>query len=288
MKNIYTLVDDIYKLVKTKRVAKDVDIDKCIDDFGESVKDLMRKEFVGRGPRDYRKLRMSNIGRRDRFLWNHYNNVQKHDDMQPHTLIKFLYGHLIEELLLFLTRASGHEVTAEQKKCEVNDISGSMDCKIDGVVTDVKSTSTFGFKKFKDGSLAYDDPFGYIAQIKGYAKAEGETSFGWLAMDKQNGHLTYLMYDEEDTQAPIHKKIGFDIADRIEHVKVMVQQPEPPKHCYQPKDDGKSGNKKLDIGCSYCAYKKSCWPGLRAFSYSTGPRFLTEVVNEPKVQEIPL
>jgi len=288
MKSIYTLVDDIYKLVKTKRVAKDVDIEKCIDDFGESVKDLMRKEFVNGGPRDYRKLRMSNIGRKDRFLWNHYNNVEKHDDMQPHTLVKFLYGHLIEELLLFLTRASGHEVTAEQKKCEVSGITGSMDCKIDGVVTDVKSVSSYGFKKFKDGSLAYDDPFGYVAQIKGYAEAEGQTTFGWLAMDKQNGHLTYLMYDQEDTQAPVHEKIGFDITDRIEHVQTMVLQPEPPEHCYQPKEDGKSGNKKLDIGCSYCAYKKSCWPGLRAFSYSTGPRFLTEVVNEPKVQEIPL
>ena len=161
-----------------------------------------------------------------------------------------------------------------------------MDCKIDGVVTDVKSVSSYGFKKFKDGTLAYDDPFGYVAQIKGYAEAEGQTSFGWLAMDKQNGHLTYLMYDQEDTQAPVYEKIGFDITDRIEHVQEMVKQPEAPEHCYDPKPDGKSGNMKLDIGCSYCAYKKTCWPGLRAFSYSTGPRFLTEVVNEPKVQEI--
>ena len=45
MKNVYTLVDDIYKLVKTKKVDKDVDIDPCIDDFGERVKELMRKEF---------------------------------------------------------------------------------------------------------------------------------------------------------------------------------------------------------------------------------------------------
>ena len=66
----------------------------------------------------------------------------------------------------------------------------------------------------------------------------------------------------------------------------MVKQPEPPEKCYEPKPDGKSGNMKLDIGCSYCAYNKACWPDLRAFAYSTGPRFLTEVVNEPKVQEI--
>jgi hypothetical protein len=229
---------------------------------------------------------MSNIGRNDRFLWNVWNDVEKMDDMQGHTYVKFLYGHLIEEMLLFLTRAAGHEVTDEQKKCEVNGISGSMDCKIDGVVTDVKSVSTFGFRKFKDGNLAFDDPFGYVSQIKGYARAEGQTKYGWLAMDKQNGHLTYLMYDDEDTQAPVHEKIGYDIGERIDHIKAMVEQPEPPKHCYQPKEDGKSGNMKLDTGCSYCSYKKNCWPNVRAFAYSSGPRYLVEVFNEPKVQEI--
>ena len=43
-------------------------------------------------------------------------------------------------------------MTHEQAEAEVQGIKGSMDCKIDGVVTDVKSASTFGFKKFKDGS----------------------------------------------------------------------------------------------------------------------------------------
>jgi hypothetical protein len=229
---------------------------------------------------------MSNIGREDRYLWNVYNDVDKGEDIQPHTYVKFLYGHIIEELLLFLTRAAGHEVTDEQKKCEVNGIKGSMDCRIDGVVTDVKSTSTFAFKKFKEGTLAYDDPFGYVAQIKGYAHSEGETKFGWLAMDKQNGHLTYLLYDTEDTQAPIHDLISYDIGERIEHIKKVVEQKEPPSVCYEPIADGKSGNQKLAIGCSYCSYKKECWPSVRGFAYSSGPRYLVEVHNEPKVQEI--
>jgi hypothetical protein len=285
MKSTYNLVSDIYKLVESKEVAEGVDIEACIDQFGEAVKVLMRQEFTEKRD-DSRKLRMSNIGREDRYLWNVYNDVDKGEDIQPHTYVKFLYGHIIEELLLFLTRAAGHEVTDEQKKCEVNGIKGSMDCRIDGVVTDVKSTSTFAFKKFKEGTLAYDDPFGYVAQIKGYAHSEGETKFGWLAMDKQNGHLTYLLYDTEDTQAPIHDLISYDIGDRIEHIKKVVEQKEPPSVCYEPIADGKSGNQKLAIGCSYCSYKKECWPSVRGFAYSSGPRYLVEVHNEPKVQEI--
>ena len=282
--SIYSLVDDIYKVVSSKEIPEGVDLEKEVDRFGENCKRLMTNLFTEE--RDGRKLRMSNIGRNDRFLWNVVNNPDVQEEMTPNTYVKFMYGHLIEEMLLFLTRLSGHEVTDEQKKCEVNGIKGSMDCKIDGVVTDVKSTSTYGFKKFKEGTLAFDDAFGYIAQIKGYAHAEGDTKFGWLAMDKQNGHLTYLMYDSEDEFAPVYEKISYDIEDRIKHVKNMVQQETPPDVCYEAVPEGKSGNQKLAVGCSYCAFKKQCWPNVRGFAYSTGPRYLVEVVNEPKVPEI--
>ena len=285
MNNIYSLVNDIYSVVASKEVPEGVDLYDEIDRFGENCKRLMSNLFTEK--RDGRTLRMSNIGRDDRYLWNVVNNPGVAEELTPNTHVKFMYGHLIEEMLLFLTKLAGHEVTDEQKRCEVSGITGSMDCKIDGVVTDVKSVSTFGFKKFKDGSLAFDDPFGYVAQIKGYAHSEGgDSRFGWLAMDKQNGHLTYLMYDSEDTQAPVHAKIGYDVEERIAHIKEVVQQEEPPEHCHEPVPDGKSGNMKLAVGCSYCPYKKVCWPDVRGFAYANGPRYLVEVVNEPQVQEI--
>ena len=286
MKTTNTLVDDIYNLVQYKSPDRSVDAEQIIDDFGEACKALMRKEFTQRGSFDGRKLRMSNIGKTDRYLWNHYNNVGPKEKMQPHTLVKFMYGHLIEEMLLLFVRLAGHTVTHEQAEAEVQGIKGSMDCKIDGIVTDVKSASTFGFKKFKDATLAFDDPFGYIDQIKGYARSEGETEVGWLAMDKANGHLTFLKYDLEDKQAPVYEVLGKDIEDRIIHIKEMVEQKEPPELCYETVPDGKSGNMKLATGCSYCHFKHACYPNLRAFAYSYGPRYLTEVVNEPKVQEI--
>ena len=285
-KTIHTLIEDIYSLVETKVPVEGVDVEAEIENFGEAVKDLMRKEFNSGGKKDNRRLRMSNIGRDDRYLWNHYNDVGPKEPMQPHNLVKFLYGHLIEEMLLLLVRLSGHTVSHEQAQAEVEGIMGSMDCKIDGVLTDVKSTSSFGFKKFKEATLAFDDPFGYIAQIKGYAKSEGDTEVGWLAMDKQNGHLTFLKYDLEDTQAPVYEVLKEDIVERIKHVKEVVEQPEPPERCFDPVPDGKSGNMKLPVGCSYCHFKHSCYPNLRTFMYYSGPRFLTEVANEPKVQEI--
>lgn len=286
MKTINTLVDDIYELMTTKSAEESVDVEEEIDKFGEAVKQLMRAEFLPDRPRDGRKLRMSNIGRSDRFLWHHYNGTEPGEEIQGHTYVKFMYGHLIEEMLLFLCRMAGHTVTDEQKACEVEGIKGHMDCRIDGVVTDVKSASPYGFKKFKRGAVAYDDPFGYVDQLKAYAHSEGETEFGWLAMDKSNGHLTYLKYDLKDTEAPVYNTIKGDIAERIRHVKSVVKAEELPPVCAELQEDGKSGNMRLPVTCSYCQYKHSCYPELRTFLYSTGPRYLAEVVNEPKVQEI--
>ena len=286
-KTIHTLVDDIYRLMETKEAEESVDVEAEIELFGENMKTLMRTEFGRKRTADKRTLRLSNIGRDDRVLWNVVNGTEK-EEIKPATYIKFMYGHLIEEMLLFMTRMAGHEVSDEQRVCEVEGIKGHMDCKIDGLVVDVKSASSFGFKKFKDGTLAMDDAFGYVDQIKAYAHACGETEFGWLAMDKANGHLAVLKYDLEDTQAPIHEHIKGDIRERIKHVKEMVKGDEPTELCTETVPDGKSGNKKLGIKCSYCQYKKHCYPELRAFAYSYGPKFLSEVVNEPRVQEINL
>lgn len=287
-KTIHTVVDDIYRLMETKEADESVDVEAEIEKFGESMKSLMRTEFARDRKRDTRTLRLSNIGRDDRYLWNVVNGTETSDKIKPHTYVKFMYGHLIEEMLLFLTRMAGHEVTDEQKVCEVEGIRGHMDCTIDGVTVDVKSASSFAFKKFKDGTLAMNDSFGYVDQLKAYAHAQGKREIAWLAMDKANGHLAVLKYDLEDTQAPIHEHIKGDIRERIKHVKEMVKGDEPTELCTETVPDGKSGNKKLGIKCSYCQYKKHCYPELRAFAYSYGPKFLSEVVNEPRVQEINL
>ena len=273
-------------MIDTKEIPDGVPIEQVINDFGENVKQILRNNITEH-EFDRRKLHMSNIGKKDRQLWYAYNGVEG-EKLMPHTRIKFLYGHLIEEMVLALTKLAGHDVTDEQKQVEVDGIKGSMDCKIDGVLTDVKSSSPYGFKKFKDGSLIDNDPFGYVEQIKGYAHAEGETKFGWLVMDKTNGHLTYLKYDMEDESQWYWSKLNFfSSPERIKNIKAVVKQPNPPKKCYGHIPDGKSGNMKLGTGCSYCSYKYTCWEGgLRTFIYSNGPRYLTFVAREPDVLEV--
>jgi hypothetical protein len=284
MKNVNTLIRDIYGLMEDKVIPEEVDLDAECEAFGRAMADVLREQlqaYDGGG-----KLRLSGIGKPDRQIYNGYHGVAG-EELRGATYLKFLYGHLIEGMLLALTRISGHTVTDEQKEVDIGGVKGHMDGRIDGVLMDVKSCSSYGFKKFRDSKLHEDDPFGYIAQLKAYAYAEGDTTYGWLAMDKQNGTLAWLQYDEDHTGSHYFKAVDWDVAERVEDLKKLVGSDLLPSQCYEEVPDGKSGNMKLAIGCSYCKYKSSCFPALRTYFYSSGPRYLTVVAREPKVLEVP-
>ena len=104
-KTTETLVADIYAMMESKDADPSVDVEAEIEKFGENVKALMRTEFGREKRQDKRTLRLSNIGRTDRFLWNVVNGTAK-EKIEPHTYVKFMYGHLVEELQLQMNRRS--------------------------------------------------------------------------------------------------------------------------------------------------------------------------------------
>ena len=225
---------------------------------------------------------MSNIGKGARQLW-YEKRYGREEEFSGPTLIKFMFGDIAEQLILFLAEQSGHEVTHRQAEVSVGGVKGHIDGDIDGVTVDVKSASSHAFKKFADGSLVENDPFGYVDQIAGYSKARG-TDGAFLAIEKQNGSLAYLPFSKEELDV-------FDVEGRIEYLKKVIEEENPPERCHPDEKMGESGNRKLGVNCSYCAHKFRCWQdanggiGLRTFLYSSGPVFLTNVAVEPKVFE---
>ena len=75
-KTTETLVADIYAMMESKDADPSVDVEAEIEKFGENVKALMRTEFGREKRQDKRTLRLSNIGRTDRFLWNVVNGTK--------------------------------------------------------------------------------------------------------------------------------------------------------------------------------------------------------------------
>jgi hypothetical protein len=282
-KTLDTLVEDIYNKIGVLADNKHIDLDEdTIEQFGESMKQILY-DWSHPTPRGKPALRMSNIGRKERQLWYDMKSEGTPERMPPSLFIKFLYGHLLEEIVLFLVKLSGHEVTSEQKEITVSGIKGHMDCVIDGEVVDVKTASGFAFKKFKDGTLAEQDAFGYMAQLAGYEEAEGTNNGGFLALNKESGELA--MFRPDDFDKPNIKK-------KISSVKKAVKLKTPPERCYNPIPDGKSGNMQLPKGCVYCRHKFECHKdanegkGLRVFKYSNGNRYLTQVPKVPNVIEV--
>ena len=278
-----TVVSDIYKELEglsdgTALPLTEADIDKTMVGMRAALMDWAtpRKRNT-----DF-TVRMSNVGKPSRQLWYEKRDPEGRGGIDGATQIKFLYGHLLEEVVLMLVRMAGHKVTDEQKEVVVNGITGHMDCKINGEVVDVKTASRFAFNKFRDGRLAQDDPFGYLGQLAGYEKAEGTDNGGFLVLNKESGEL--CMYLPDDLDKP-------NIDTRISELLPALELDIPPALCYDPIPDGKKGNMKLAKGCSWCKYKYKCHSdsndgaGLRTFKYSNGLAYLTEVVAEPKVEE---
>jgi hypothetical protein len=272
MKQIDSLVQDIYALFGTDDKF-DLDL---FHKFGGALTDVMSVRF--NEERKGGTLRLSNIGKPDRQLWYEVNDPKGGEALPPQAHIKFMYGDMQEHLCILLAKLAGHDVQFEQETVEINGIKGHLDCTIDGCVVDVKSASRFAFSKFKEGTLLEpgNDAFGYIGQLAGYVHAKKPGTDGYfLAVNKDLGHLALL-------KVPAERLAQYDVEARIEHDKQMVLGPMPPR-CYNDVEDGKSGNRKLDVGCSYCSRKFDCWDNLKTYYYSSGPRYLTRVVKEPKV-----
>tara|TARA_R110000787_G_C13358146_1_gene439800 strand:- start:291 stop:1163 length:873 start_codon:yes stop_codon:yes gene_type:complete len=282
-KGIDTLIEDVYAVL-TKGYTSTEDNEKVIDAFGDSLKDLLRSRLIPRkegGP----TLRLSAIGKPARQLW-YDSKGHSRETMTGDKLLKFLYGDIIEEILLTLAKLSGHSVTNEQQRVKVAGITGHMDAVIDGHVVDVKSASPFAFKKFTQATLAVDDPFGYMQQISAYSEAvPNNEGVAFWAMNKVDGSL--VLYQPSEDLLP-------DTQERVTELLEALASDTPPERCYDVEFDYKTGNEKLAIGCVFCDFKKECWKdandgeGLRGYKYAAMPfpLYLTKVVKEPRVAEI--
>lgn len=225
---------------------------------------------------------MSNFGSPDRQLWYKVNKPELAEDLPPEVKLKFLYGDMIELLILFLAKEAGHKVEMQQEELEIDGVKGHPDAVIDGSLVDIKTASGYGIKKFKDHTLEKDDPFHYLYQISLYLEAmkdrpelqvKREGSF--LAVDKVDGTMVLDTY----------RKKNIDFEAEVADKKAMLKGEIPPR-CYEPVADGLSGNKKLGVECSYCPFKKACWPQMRTFLYAGGPRHLVDVKKVPDVPEV--
>jgi hypothetical protein len=278
-KTIDTLLDDIDALFTGNHKVNEDNLKL----FSEALSQVIKTQLE-RKP-EPSTLRMSVLGTKDRKLYFDLKD-QTLSQANPRLQQQFLFGHVVEALLLFLAREAGHLVENEQLEVEFMGVPGHLDCTIDKVLVDAKSVSQYMFPKFMNkGVFKENDSFGYITQLAGYFNAVksrikdlDQDRVGILAQNKSDARKSLLLFDEFELPS---------VEERIKAVKVLLKDPNPPLElCYQPVPKGKSGNEALAAGCKFCKHKFKCFDKLRVFNYSTGPEFLTKVVETPSVEEV--
>lgn len=272
MPNISTLIPDIYKVLEGGESPFSF---SSVDVTPHLLKMLKPKSYV----RQYNTLRFSEVGTPcKRALWYKVNAPEKAEAHSGATLLKFLYGNILEDVALALAEAAGHDVKGRQEKASISlsngwRVVGSGDARIDGVPIDVKSVTKSSEVKFKEGLK--DDPFGYKLQLSGYATAWGDTEAGFFTIQKELGHLGYY---------PIKVDSGWTM-EKLEEAAEAVRSPLEAHKRLDPVPEGKSGNTKLCTTCSYCGFKETCYPEAKKFLYSKGPVWLVDIKRQPKVDE---
>lgn len=278
-KTIDTLVEDILAVVDGKGGWDATLSAHLAERIGQTVGNRLNAEERPA------TLRMSNLGTPCvRKLWFSVNTPEVGEPLRPETKLKFMYGDILEDLLLTLAEAAGHTVEGQQDELEIDGIKGHRDAVIDGVTVDVKSASSYSFKKFQNHLLDTDDPFGYLSQLSSYVYAAKDDPIvkdkkggAFLVIDKTLGNICLDYYDLSD----MVRTKDLEVGDIIR----AVADPELPPRAYEDEKDGASGNRKLGVSCSYCGFKEACWPTLRTYIYANGPKYLTKVVREPNVKE---
>ena len=211
-----------------------------IEEFAQDCREALKKQF-NRDP-EWR-IRMSGLGRP--LCQQVHGRDGKYEEMTYNSILRFLIGD--------------------------ENVKGSLDIILDDPVDgkkvwDIKSASPYSYNmKFAKGyeALKEDDPFGYLVQGHLYAESKGMDFGGWIVVDKSSGEIQFVKAPD-DQEEDREKYLG-KAAEAVEALMSNFTFKKPP---LQPEDEGftvkgekiYTGNKLLNKQCTFCGYKKYCWP----------------------------
>ena len=234
--------------------------DDTIEMVVSHIRDALKKQFTKDEQDDTFRLRMSNIGRPYCQLW-FLKNKPNEQIQYSKKIMNFMLGDIVEAVFKGVLKEAGVKYedsdTVELKLSNAN-IKGTYDIVIDEAVDDIKSASnwsyTYKFDSFE--SVLSSDPFGYVGQLAGYAKASGKKVGGWWVINKNNADFKYIPATNLDLEKELNKLEN--TVKRLEENKF--------ERCFEAEDEtfrGKlTGNKILSKNCSFCEFRFACWSTL--------------------------
>jgi hypothetical protein len=233
--------------------------EETVQQIGNDVMDAMRRQFGGGKGRDEFRLRMSNIGKPTCQLWFAKNKPEEALPKPTTFVMNMLLGDIVEAAFKGIIKEAGYPYEDKDNfvTLQLGDamIKGSYDIVVDGAMDDVKSASDWSYRnKFESyDTLQKSDPFGYVGQLAGYAKASGKKVGGWWVVNKANGNIKYVPAD------------GLDLDEQIAKLEKTVATVDENKfeRCFAPVPETfrgvPSGNTVLNDSCKFCDFRFSCF-----------------------------
>ena len=232
--------------------------------IGEEVAEAVIRQFGSGQSRKEFRLRMSNIGRPTCQLWFEKNKPESALPKPSTFVMNMMIGDIVEAIFKGLLKEAKVDFDdTDQVTLDVGDsngtrVSGSYDLIMGGAVDDIKSASDWSYRnKFESyASLKKSDPFGYIGQLTGYAKASDKRAGGWWVVNKANGDFKYV-------------PAAIDMRKELTKLKETVEKVNENKfeRCFEAVPEtyrGKpSGNMVLNDNCRFCDYRFECWPNMQ-------------------------
>lgn len=241
-----------------------------LEEFARDCREALEKQF-NRNP-EWR-LRMSGLGRP--LCQQVHGRDGKEEEMEYNAILRFLIGDLVECAVMAILKGAGVNIVEAQGKCQLTiaseDIQGTLDVviedEVDGTkVWDVKSASPYSFKqKFGKGydNLKDDDPFGYVMQGHLYAESKGLDFGGWIVVDKSSGEIEFVQApaSQDEDRSTYLDEAHRTVEALMSNYKFKKPPMEPEDEHYKVQGEKiYTGNKLLNKQCTFCGYRKHCWP----------------------------
>jgi len=260
--------------------------DSTLDKICDDIRAALVRQFGSDAKRGKFKPRMSNIGRPTCQLWYDKNKPEAALPRSTTFVMNMMIGDIVEAVFKgLLTEAGVSYEENEKTSVEFSDgttVNGTADISINGSVDDIKSASDWSYRnKFESyDTLARFDDFGYVAQLAGYAKGLDKQAGGWWVINKATGDFKYV------------PATGLDIDEECEKINASLKTLKDNifERCFEEETEffrsKPTGNKVLCKTCSFCDYRKDCWPTLQEKpmikSKASSPKVIDYVYIEEK------
>ena len=234
--------------------------DETIESVVGEISTALSKQFQESRSDEPFRWRMSNVGRPYCQLWYQKNKPEVAENRNTVFLLNMIVGDIVEAVFKGVMKEAGvafEDSKAVEGKFGEANIKGTNDLTLDDAVWDVKTASNWSYThKFESAEkLAEADTFGYVAQLCGYAHADGVEPGGWIVLNKNTMEFKFVPYD-----IPNKNEVVQEIAEKVVELDANKF-----RRCYEPVEEfyrrKPTGNKKLSITCGFCSFRYDCWQG---------------------------